>query len=203
MKLKKLKQIVAEHDRQCSNCSLCEIGKRSTGRITTRYTHSLTRMVNPILFIGEAPGETEDALGFPFVGKSGILLDRLLSEAAITHFVITNAIACTPYETDERKYIREPDPSEIKNCIDNVYFLFQKLEPSAIVLLGKVAEKSWNLICKKYPTIVHEEFQPAYPLYHPSFILRKGGYGCAEYKRTLLKLIEIRKSVFEERDEED
>ena len=31
-----------------------------------------------IMFIGEAPGEKEDSIGRPFVGKSGQLLDKIL-----------------------------------------------------------------------------------------------------------------------------
>lgn len=34
-----------------------------------------------VLFVGEAPGESEDALGSPFVGPAGKLLDRVVAKA--------------------------------------------------------------------------------------------------------------------------
>jgi uracil-DNA glycosylase len=34
-----------------------------------------------ILFVGEAPGRSEDALGKPFVGPAGILLDEMIEDA--------------------------------------------------------------------------------------------------------------------------
>ena len=33
---------------------------------------------SPIMLIGEAPGEKEDETGEPFVGKAGVLLDKIL-----------------------------------------------------------------------------------------------------------------------------
>ena len=33
-----------------------------------------------VLFVGEAPGESEDVLGFPFVGPAGKLLDHIIKE---------------------------------------------------------------------------------------------------------------------------
>jgi DNA polymerase len=38
-----------------------------------------------VLFIGEAPGESEDAIGIPFIGPAGHLLGRIIDEA-LQHF---------------------------------------------------------------------------------------------------------------------
>ena len=48
--------------------------------------------------VGEAPGETEEKLGIPFVGASGRELDRALKIAKLDRrkAVITNVLACRP-----------------------------------------------------------------------------------------------------------
>ena len=36
----------------------------------------------PLVFVGEGPGQNEDATGRPFVGRAGILLDECLARTA-------------------------------------------------------------------------------------------------------------------------
>lgn len=58
---------------RCQNCPLCQ-----HRRNVVLYRGSLPCHV---LFIGEAPGITEDSNGFPFTGDAGLLLDQLIDEA--------------------------------------------------------------------------------------------------------------------------
>ena len=54
-----------------------------------------------IVLIGEAPGETEDETGKPFVGRAGQLLDKFLEEAGISRqddLYIINTVKCRPPE---------------------------------------------------------------------------------------------------------
>ena len=54
----------------CRKCSLCE----------TRH-NVVFGMGSPtaeVMFIGEGPGQNEDEQGLPFVGRSGLLLDKYL-----------------------------------------------------------------------------------------------------------------------------
>jgi len=55
--------------------------------------------------IGEAPGETEDKQGFPFVGRSGKLLRRMLEENKINSYYVTNIVKCRP--NNNRKPTKE------------------------------------------------------------------------------------------------
>ena len=50
------------------------------------------------MFVGEAPGATEDELGRPFVGRAGKLLDELLAEAGLVRadVWITNVVKARP-----------------------------------------------------------------------------------------------------------
>ncbi|MEK7089694.1 MAG: uracil-DNA glycosylase, partial [Patescibacteria group bacterium] len=62
-----------------------------------------------VLFIGEAPGKTEDELRRPFVGRSGKLLDKMLNEIGMKRedVYITNIVKRRPPEN------RDPLPEEI------------------------------------------------------------------------------------------
>jgi hypothetical protein len=69
-------------------------------------TRSTSRILVPpsgpfpakIAILGEAPGESEERQGRPFVGASGQELDRLLHEAGIlrSECFVTNVIRCRP-----------------------------------------------------------------------------------------------------------
>mgnify|MGYP002624962462 CR=1 FL=1 len=68
----------------------------------------------PVLLIGEAPGKDEDQEGKPFVGRSGQLLDRMLSQIGLdrrTNVLISNTIYWRPPGN------RDPTPGEIMACL--------------------------------------------------------------------------------------
>ena len=74
----------------CQKCGLCQ----------TR-THVVFGMGSPnaeVMFIGEAPGRTEDEQGLPFVGRSGQLLDKYLAAIHLKRddIFITNIVKCRP-----------------------------------------------------------------------------------------------------------
>jgi len=89
-----------------------------------------------VLIIGEAPGAKEDRQGRPFVGPSGMLLERLLEVAGLTRedVYITSCVKCRPPGN------RTPRTLELDTCQEN--WLDQQIplvDPKLIVLLGKVA----------------------------------------------------------------
>ena len=62
----------------CRKCRLCEHAKNAVpgeGNIDSE-----------IVFIGEAPGRTEDETGRPFVGRAGKLLENLLAQSFGLYF---------------------------------------------------------------------------------------------------------------------
>ena len=64
------------------------------------------------MFVGEAPGSTEDQEGKPFVGRAGKLLDKLLGEIGLDRgeVFIANVLKCRPPGN------RDPQPEEIDAC---------------------------------------------------------------------------------------
>jgi len=111
-----------------------------------------------IMFIGEAPGETEDKLGIPFVGKSG----KLLRTAVGDDNYFTNAVKCRPPNN------RKPSDDEIEACFPHLKEEIDNIEPEVIIFIGKTAYSLHDKLSSLYLNIHYEFF------YHPAYALRKG-----------------------------
>ena len=137
--------------KDCKRCSLCK----------TRTQVVLARGSVPceILFIGEAPGFSEDALGRPFVGPAGQLLDDIIRHASphcleqrevngmlIPTYIperriaFTNLVCCIPKGKDGSK-TAEPDHDDIMACQSRLYEFVSLCQPRMIVTVGKLAEE--------------------------------------------------------------
>ena len=133
-----------------------------------------------IMIIGEAPGETEDLTGEPFVGRAGKLLDKILESAGLNrkNVYITNTVKCRPPKN------RTPTPQEIDNCGVYLWLEIQQVKPRLIITLGKTPlvkllklKKTIKLgdyigreIFKEWPNIN----TTILPAYHPSHLLQHG-----------------------------
>jgi DNA polymerase len=87
-----------------------------------------------LLFVGEGPGEQEDAQGEPFVGRSGSILDEVLRDHGLARadVRITNAVKCRPPGN------RDPTGEELANCRGYLEAEIAAVDPAVIVALGKV-----------------------------------------------------------------
>ncbi|NOT81816.1 MAG: uracil-DNA glycosylase, partial [Gallionella sp.] len=124
------------------------------------------------LFIGEAPGEEEDASGEPFVGAAGKLLENMLLALKLkrSNVYIANVIKCRPPED------RSPHVGEIAQCLPYLQRQIALIQPKVIVALGKVAS---NALLGNDATLASLRGTPhnyqGIPLivtYHPSYLLR-------------------------------
>lgn len=88
-----------------------------------------------IMFVGEAPGRSEDLEGRPFVGSAGKLLDSLLSSIGVERgsVYITNVVKCRPPGN------REPFDSEVRACNPYLRRQISMIKPKIIVALGRIA----------------------------------------------------------------
>lgn len=121
----------------------------------------------PILFVGEAPGVSEDVIGIPFVGPAGKLLDRMLEEGldGQVDYCITNLVACIPRVIGEDK-MEAPTEESIYNCRERLEEVFTICNPVATVAVGKLAEK-W------LPSNFGEnQLGKMFSVIHPAAILR-------------------------------
>lgn len=115
---------------EISNCRRCRLSESRTR--TVPGEGSLNAKV---MFIGEAPGRSEDEAGRPFVGAAGKLLNELLSSNGMRReeVFITNVVKCRPPEN------RDPLEDEILSCSHFTNSIIQLIQPSIIVTLGNHA----------------------------------------------------------------
>lgn len=120
--------------RQCNRCGLA----------AHRASICHVRGVLPcrVLYIGEAPGDSEDVLGYPFVGPAGKELDRWLTESdaiKIPH-ACTNVVGCIPYTPGSNSKL--PPKKAIKACDPRLSAIVGMASPQVIVVVGNVAESN-------------------------------------------------------------
>jgi uracil-DNA glycosylase len=128
-----------------------------------------------LMFVGEAPGATEDEQGVPFVGRAGKLLEQLLGEIGLarSEVFIANVLKCRPPGN------RDPLPVEIDNCKEYLHRQVELIEPTVICTLGNFSTK----LLRGDPTgITRLHGQPEvltlgrravrlYPIFHPAAAL--------------------------------
>jgi uracil-DNA glycosylase family 4 len=130
-----------------------------------------------VMFVGEAPGFHEDVQGVPFVGASGQLLTKLLSEVGIdrSQVVIANVLKCRPPAN------RDPLPAEVDTCKGWLRRQVHLVDPAVICTLGNFATR-WALGPSVSITRVRgQRFtvsgRTVVPTFHPSAALRSGPNG--------------------------
>lgn len=122
--------------RNCQACDLCE----------QRNKIVLARGDIPchILFLGEAPGDSEDSIGQPFKGPAGHLLDDIISKTNIPVLQLktafTNLVGCFPREA-KREGHNEPSASQILACRGRLLDFIGIAKPLICIAVGKLSEK--------------------------------------------------------------
>jgi uracil-DNA glycosylase family 4 len=162
-------EAIAAEVRACTRCRLAE------GR-----TKAVPGEGNPdteVLFVGEGPGQTEDAQGRPFVGRAGELLVKLLASIGWRRqeVFITNIVKCRPPGN------RDPEPDEIAACAPYLQRQLEVLDPAVVVTLGRFSMAHFRP--GERITQIHGTHAPApaatgasdalaYALFHPAAALR-------------------------------
>ena len=126
-----------------------------------------------IMLIGEGPGEEEDKIGRPFVGRAGQLLDKILEAGGydrFKHIYIANIVKCRPPKN------RIPQPEERQMCMPYLIEQIRLIEPKIIILLGATALQGLIDPNAKITKLRGEwlTWQNALvmPTYHPAALLR-------------------------------
>ena len=156
----------------CTACGLCQ------GRRHAVFGHG--GQPARWLVVGEAPGEQEDRQGQPFVGRSGQLLDAMLSAVGMSRerdVFIANVIKCRPPGN------RNPKPEEIAACSPYLMRQIELLKPERILVLGRAAQTllGTEATIGSLRGRVHQlktDAGPQIPVivsYHPAYLLRSGG----------------------------
>ncbi len=125
-----------------------------------------------LMFVGEAPGEDEDALGLPFVGRAGALLSKIILAMGLSRdrVYVANILKCRPPRN------RDPEAQEVLHCSPFLRKQIEAVRPLVLVALGRYA--SLELLQTTTPITRLRgnwgEFHgvPLMPTFHPSYLLR-------------------------------
>jgi len=123
------------HINKWADCEKCTIGRCAKvlyrGSKNPRY-----------LFIGSAPGISEDVIGKPFTGLAGKELEKLFDVTGCKSYGITNIIACYPAANNYKSKARNPTKEEIENCKERLDQLIETVTPNFYIALGKIAKQN-------------------------------------------------------------
>ena len=130
-----------------------------------------------IMLIGEAPGANEDDEGLPFVGRAGMLLDKMLTAINLDRkkVYISNIINYRPPEN------RRPTDEEIKRYLPFITKHIEIINPKILILLGSTAMNALIgndvVISKMRGKWIEKEFgnckTSVIITFHPAFLMRQ------------------------------
>jgi len=156
----------ADLERTIRGCERCPLHATRTQVVIYRGS-STPRIV----FVGEAPGATEDRLGLPFVGRSGKRLDAAIAGAGMAPHAhgLLNLIKCRP---PENRF----DRVAARTCRPYLDRQLELLRPAVLVSLGAHALQALD---PKAPRVLLAAGHPRpwkgrtlFPLIHPAAALR-------------------------------
>jgi len=148
----------------CRKCFLCE------GRTNTVPGEGSA--VARLMFVGEGPGQVEDATGRPFVGRAGELLTQIIESIGLRRedVFIANAVKCRPPQN------RKPLPDEIAACSPYLERQIGLIRPAVLVALGATAAEAMLGVKRSLTDLrgrVHSyRGIPLVVTYHPAALLR-------------------------------
>ena len=130
-----------------------------------------------LMLVGEAPGREEDLQGIPFVGRSGMLLNRILAAIGLKRedVYIANTIPWRPPGN------RTPTPMETELCRP---FIERQIELSAPKILVALGGPAMQVLTGVKNGIIRTRGQwlshhlengktiPVMPTFHPAYLLR-------------------------------
>jgi DNA polymerase len=169
---KKTQELENLHNKWKEDCT-CELKKTATQAVPGVGSASAE-----IVFIGEAPGKSEDLKGEPFVGSAGKFLNEMLSQINLKRedIYITNIVKYRPPNN------RDPLPEEKSACRQWLLDELKIISPKLIIFLGRHAMNNFfpelqigkahgKLLIKAFAGMSTKYF---FPLYHPAAALYDG-----------------------------
>lgn len=151
------------------NCQKCPLACQGRTQVVFGTGNPETKL----MFIGEGPGRDEDLQGYPFVGRAGQLLNKIIEAMGLkrSDVYISNAVKCRPPNN------RTPLPLEVNTCKNLLLFKeIEIIQPQIICTLGSPATKALlgDHIQISRARGVFAEFKGilVMPTYHPAYLLR-------------------------------
>lgn len=170
-----------------AGCSLCALSSTALNHVPGEGNPQARFVV-----VGEAPGQTEDELGRPFVGKSGELLTKILEAIGFKRedVFICNVLKHRPPGN------RNPSTDEIHACRPFLLRQLELLQPKVILCVGTFAAQT--LLATDAPIgklrgVVHRYHGiPLVATYHPAALLRN-----PNWKRPAWEDVQLARRIFD------
>lgn len=167
-------------------CRKCAIGSQRRNNVYGEGDPCARLMI-----VGEGPGETEDMLGRPFVGRAGQLLEKMLAAIGLARedVYICNTVKCRPTEPGPRgPKNRAPEPVEMENCRPYLDEQIDIIAPAALLALGAPAAKSFLGRDFQITKMRGRWYEgplgiPLMVTFHPAYVLRQTGGEMTAVKR--------------------
>ena len=156
------------------SCTKCELCNTRTNAVPGKGNWK-----SEIVFIGEAPGKTEDKKGEPFVGVAGKKLSEALESAGISResVYITNVVKCRPPNN------RVPTLQETESCKNYLEKELEIINPKIICVMGNTAFNSLlggNNITKNRGKLIKKDGRIYFVTIHPAATI---------YNQELIKIL--------------
>jgi DNA polymerase len=182
----------AREQRLANACGIVErCRKCAIGSIRQHSVYGEGDPCAELVVVGEGPGETEDKLGRPFVGRAGELLDRMLLAIDLPResVYICNTVKCRPtFDDGVRLRNRAPEPAEMSNCRSYLDEQIDVIRPSVLLALGAPAAKSFlgptfSITKQRGQWYAGPHGIPLIATFHPAYLLRMTGGELTAVKR--------------------
>ncbi len=156
---------------QVISCTKCDLCKTRTNAVPGKGNKNAE-----IVFVGEAPGRSEDLRGEPFVGAAGKKLSEMLERAGLSResVYITNVVKCRPPDN------RVPTELERSSCMEYLNNEIKLINPKIICIMGNTASnsilgkgeitKNRGKTIKKDGRVYFLTFHPAATIYNQDLI---------------------------------
>ena len=169
---------------------------------TGKYVGGKGSIGAKIAFIGEAPGETEETRGEPFVGAAGNLLNEILADLHLprSEVYLTNLFKYRP--PANKFYLYREIGINLADAVQELKHEINELDPNVCVLFGANALKvltGKDKITNWRGSILPWNGRKIIPTIHPAHILHNRGEGKekAEYWMKALIRLDISRAIEE------
>ena len=181
-------------------CRRCDLWKSATQGVPGEG-----KAPSGLMLVGEAPGDSEDLKGHPFVGPAGAMLDRALQEAGMDResVYVTNAVKHFKFEPRGKRRLHvRPSATEVQACNWWLEEEMRLVSPKLVIALGATAARA---LLGRIVTIAQTRGSPIklnestqlWVTIHPSFLLRipEEEKKRAEYQRFVQELTDAHRWV--------
>jgi DNA polymerase len=153
-----------------------------------------------VVVVGEAPGEQEENIGLPFVGRSGQLLNKILSAAGFDierDVYITNVVKRRPPGN------RDPTEEEIEFYKPLLIEEIRLVDPWIVICTGRHSTRALLGVKGNLSELRGQWFERDgrlyTPIFHPSYLLRNPSREPGGPKSLTWMDIQVVKQKFDDR----